>query len=52
MYRAVSHPVILSSKAAIAGAVAGFLGPSAGIGVGNKAAEALYSIKDLFGIDK
>ena len=50
----VSKPVILPSKAALAGAVAGtaILGPGAGTSVGIKAAEALDSIKGLFGGDK
>ncbi len=50
----VSKPVVLPSKAALAGAVAGtaILGPGVGTSVGIKAAEALDSIKDLFGSDK
>jgi uncharacterized protein involved in outer membrane biogenesis len=50
----VSKPVVLPSKAALAGAVAGtaILGPGAGTSVGIKAAEALDSIKNLFGSDK
>lgn len=49
-----SKPVVLPSKAALAGAVAGtaILGPGAGTSVGIKAAEALDSIKNLFGGDK
>lgn len=50
----VSKPVVLPSKAALAGALAGtaILGPGAGTSVGIKAAEALDSIKNLFGSDK
>ncbi|WP_047537702.1 AsmA family protein [Methylotenera versatilis] len=50
----VSKPVVLPSKAALAGAVAGtaILGPGAGTSVGIKAAEALDSFKNLFGRDK
>ena len=50
----VSKPVVLPSKAGIAGAVAGtaILGPGAGTSVGIKAGEALDSIKGLFDSDK
>lgn len=47
----VSNPVVLPSKAALAGAAAGtaILGPGVGTGLGIKAAGALDSVKDLFG---
>jgi len=50
----VSKPIVLPSKAALAGAAAGtaILGPGAGTSVGIKAAETLDAIKDLFGSDK
>lgn len=50
----VSKPVVLPSKAALAGAAAGtaILGPGVGTSLGIKAAGALDSVKDLFGGDK
>ncbi|HYN53888.1 MAG TPA: AsmA family protein [Methylotenera sp.] len=46
----VSHPVVLPSKAALAGAIAGtvILGPGVGTGLGIKAAGAIDKIKGLF----
>lgn len=50
----VSEPVVLPSKAAIAGAVAGtaVLGPGVGTSLGVKAGSAVNKIKDLFGSKK
>ena len=50
----VSKPVVLPSKAALAGAIAGtaVLGPGVGTSLGIKAAGALDSVKDLFNGDK
>lgn len=50
----VSKPVLLPSKAALAGAAAGtaILGPGVGTSLGIKAAGALDSVKGLFGGDK
>lgn len=50
----VSEPVVLPSKAAIAGAVAGtaILGPGVGTSLGVKAGSAVNKIKDLFGSKK
>ncbi|MES2500655.1 MAG: AsmA family protein, partial [Pseudomonadota bacterium] len=50
----VNKPVILPSKSALAGAVAGtaILGPGVGTSVGIKAAGALDFIKELFGADE
>lgn len=47
----VSKPVVLPSKAALAGAAAGtaILGPGVGTSLGIKAAGALDSVKNLFG---
>lgn len=47
----VNNPVVLPSKAAIAGAVAGtaILGPGVGTGLGVKAGGALDKLKGLFG---
>ncbi len=46
----VSHPVVLPSKAAMAGAIAGtvILGPGVGTGLGIKAAGAVEKFKGLF----
>lgn len=50
----VSNPVVLPSKAALAGAVAGtaVLGPGVGTGLGVKAGGALDKLKGLFGDEK
>ncbi len=50
----VSNPVVLPSKSAIAGAVAGtaILGPGVGTSLGVKAGSAVNKIKGLFGGDK
>lgn len=50
----VSNPVVLPSKAALAGAVAGtaVLGPGVGTGLGVKAGGALDKLKGLFGDGK
>jgi uncharacterized protein involved in outer membrane biogenesis len=50
----VDHPVVLPSKAAIAGAVAGtaILGPGMGTSLGIKAGGALDKLKGLFGNKK
>ena len=50
----VSKPVVLPSKAALAGALAGtaVLGPGVGTSLGIKAAGALDKVKGLFGNDK
>ncbi len=50
----VSKPVVLPSKAALAGAIAGtaVLGPGVGTSLGIKAAGALDKVKGLFGGDK
>jgi uncharacterized protein involved in outer membrane biogenesis len=50
----VDHPVVLPSKAAIAGAVAGtaILGPGVGTSLGIKAGGALDKLKGLFGNKK
>ena len=50
----VSKPVVLPSKAALAGAIAGtaVLGPGVGTSLGIKAAGALDKVKGLFGNDK
>ncbi|WP_020168470.1 MULTISPECIES: AsmA family protein [Methylotenera] len=50
----VSKPIVLPSKAALAGAAAGtaILGPGVGTSVGIKAAGALDSVKKLFSQDK
>ena len=50
----VSDPVVLPSKSAIAGAVAGtaILGPGVGTSLGVKAGSAVNKIKDLFGSKK
>lgn len=50
----VSEPVVLPSKAAIAGAVAGtaILGPGVGTSLGVKAGSAVNKIKDFFGSKK
>jgi len=50
----VDHPMVLPSKAAIAGAVAGtaILGPGVGTSLGIKAGGALDKIKSLFGDKK
>jgi hypothetical protein len=47
----VDHPVLLPTKAALAGAVAGtaILGPGVGTGLGVKAAGAVDKLKGLFG---
>lgn len=47
----VEHPVVLPSKAALAGAVAGtaILGPGVGTSLGVKAAGAVDKLKSLFG---
>lgn len=47
----VDHPVVLPSKAALAGAVAGtaILGPGVGTSLGVKAAGAVDKLKSLFG---
>ena len=47
----VEHPVVLPSKAALAGAVAGtaILGPGVGTSLGVKAAGAVDKLKGLFG---
>jgi hypothetical protein len=50
----VDHPMVLPSKAAIAGAVAGtaILGPGVGTSLGIKAGGALDKLKGLFGDKK
>jgi len=50
----VDHPVVLPSKAAIAGAIAGtaILGPGVGTSLGIKAGGALDKLKGLFGNKK
>jgi uncharacterized protein involved in outer membrane biogenesis len=50
----LSNPVVLPSKAALAGAVAGtaILGPGVGTSLGVKAGSAVGKIKDLFGSKK